>query len=346
MADLLENYLFTPPSLPPLGLDLVDLRGGGTAPAQYYGTTNDGRKVYCRYRGGLLSVTIGNSPGSDVFKDGADILNKAVGPPLDGSLSLGQLCQIAGITINGTRPPLPNPAEFQERDLSGNTTFFDIHFNSTFATARLAVQRICETLPGGIIIDQILTDKHQICGGTIRENVRDISTISPTIMFGVVPTDTEIERLSQTVQLQDLHPKSYILDVAYNGFAWSPRKFSSLVTKRLSQETGRDIRLAGHSENCQFDSLSFKACFPTSDRDMRQKSECIRDCLTSVFPILRIECIDLKTNQHLREFDRTDWIDPKIADWVASGPDRFLYVSTVQTASGAIRVGFRPRPSD
>src|SRR5690242_19288708 len=83
----LSRY-FTPPSVQPLHLHLARLEGGGHAPAQFFGETHDGREVYVRYRGGGLSVTVTNE--SDTGGETC-ILDVAIGPPLHGVLSIGQL---------------------------------------------------------------------------------------------------------------------------------------------------------------------------------------------------------------------------------------------------------------
>jgi len=51
--------LYTRPQIQPLEFDLLDLRGGGSFPSQFYGRTADDRPIYIKYRGGCLIVRCG-----------------------------------------------------------------------------------------------------------------------------------------------------------------------------------------------------------------------------------------------------------------------------------------------
>ena len=123
------EVIFTTPKLPPsLGLDLAHLAGSGACPAQFFGTTHDGRGIYARYRGGWLSVRVATHPGQ-AATDGVLLLDHGLGTRYDGHLSLAQLCAYAGISVNSVTPPLTDRqsgADEGYTDLSGATTFCEI----------------------------------------------------------------------------------------------------------------------------------------------------------------------------------------------------------------------------
>lgn len=147
MAQFPNHRFFTPPKLPPLNLDLTRLSGGGWCPAEFEGETDDGRHVYCRYRGGWVQVWVGNEPGLDAYVDegGNCVVDQRIGPPYHGGLSLGQLCHYVGISINGKMPPLPTEAEIQGiyrlddlKDLSGDVVFYElVQYSMPSTTVRL-----------------------------------------------------------------------------------------------------------------------------------------------------------------------------------------------------------------
>ncbi len=141
MSVLSKHRFYTPKRVKKIKLDLISLEGGGGCPAQFDGKTRDDREVYCRYSGGALRVDISEKmPGGDTDCDWG-IFHELVGPPHDSVMTQGQLCEVTGITVNGSRPALDlclkhdiyDTAECHgfPCDLSGNTTFYG---NSVYAT--------------------------------------------------------------------------------------------------------------------------------------------------------------------------------------------------------------------
>src|SRR5580704_10701635 len=93
------SMFYKRPDIPPLQLDLQELKGGGRCPAQYWGRTRDDRPVYIRYRNGRLSVQQGE-PGADLEQRPVPpmetLLDVHFGPWLDGALLGEQACELAG----------------------------------------------------------------------------------------------------------------------------------------------------------------------------------------------------------------------------------------------------------
>jgi hypothetical protein len=118
---------FTRPKLPPLGLDLVTIDGGGASPSQFDGRTADGRDVYIRYRGGHFSVHL----------DSKAVLEAVIGPPFHGDMLVEQACDLAGLTVQGERLVLSEERlreTAEERpilDWSGRTTYWERWFETT-----------------------------------------------------------------------------------------------------------------------------------------------------------------------------------------------------------------------
>jgi hypothetical protein len=187
----MEGRVFTPPKLTPLNLDLSSLSGGGALPAQYEGETHDQCAVYCRYRGGWLSVTVANSPEADVFADGTCLLDERIGPPLDGRLSLGQLCLYAGITIRGKLPPHADDDDGPYKDLSGATTFCDAWLDSTLETAQELVDRLTTLIPDTCIV-QPLFESHNMIGARLCTSAADISSSQFYLVPGTRPSKEQL----------------------------------------------------------------------------------------------------------------------------------------------------------
>lgn len=58
-------------------------------PAQWEGTTQDGKYVYARYRWGFLRVSVFSDSSMDGYEE--EIYAEAIGRPFDGEMNYGQL---------------------------------------------------------------------------------------------------------------------------------------------------------------------------------------------------------------------------------------------------------------
>ena len=127
--------LYSRPGLPQLRLDLdkASVWGGGSCPTQFKGMTTDGKPFYIRYRGGTLSIELGDSAYT-AFENFRTLLEQDIGPPLHGDILLDQVCELTGTTLNGKAAAPPSPLECREAgslDFSGQTVHLEVHGRAT-----------------------------------------------------------------------------------------------------------------------------------------------------------------------------------------------------------------------
>jgi len=108
------------PNLPPLGLDLADF--GSRGAFQFGGHTSEGRPIYARYRMGWLTLMLEDPK--------VVLLETNIGPAYHGSMLPEQVCDLAGMTLNGVAPAVSakmlKEAQQQEDilDWSGATMYW------------------------------------------------------------------------------------------------------------------------------------------------------------------------------------------------------------------------------
>ena len=150
MSILTEDRYIFPRKPGPVLLDVTKLEGTLGGPAQYFGETPDGRDVYCRLRNGALSVRVSRSPGGDALDADDYLFHENIG--LGSLITKTQLCNLAGITINGEMPEFDMEASESDieyyglpRDLSGATTFYRNEIDCTAASQEAFVEKLLAT---------------------------------------------------------------------------------------------------------------------------------------------------------------------------------------------------------
>jgi hypothetical protein len=93
------------------------VRTGDRSPSKWEGETYDGRRLYVRYKWGLLSIGIGNSI-ADAVEHSANFFEKQLGDKLDGSLEFEQLRAVTNGLIQWPEKCGHLPSDFQEIDFS------------------------------------------------------------------------------------------------------------------------------------------------------------------------------------------------------------------------------------
>jgi len=320
----LSRY-FTPPKPVPLYLDLARLEGGGSAPAQFYGETHDGRDVYIRYRGGNFSITLENEAG---VEGETRIVDTAIGPPLDGLISLEQVCNYFGITINGVCPPLPAPGDTsseQGRDLSGATTFYSAWLSSTLDTQRRFLASLLAAFPGATLIEPILDDQFRTVGHRACPTVESLTRDDARMILGGLTAEA-ITKLTQE-PLWDYQTGDCMIQFVTCGFQYPITKYGNGDAENMLRATGKTILVAGQVDDCLYGSFSVHSEFRTEDANRQGILQKFDQLLDEFFPAYRVEYFDLLTGRKEPEESFIMHFDPEIAGWLDAGADRWFSIA-------------------
>ncbi|MBB3571784.1 hypothetical protein [Rhizobium sp. BK491] len=162
---------FFRPSIKPLNLDLAKLRCVGSCPTQGYGETHDGRQVYIGYRGGRLSVELQNPDEM--------LLEAHFGDRYDGTLLLGQICDLTGITINGQKPPIDERPMREEGvpDWSGKYVHWSFQLNYTAACKKAFLADLGREFPG-LCINHERVEQRRAYHRVVRKLTDDIEFVA------------------------------------------------------------------------------------------------------------------------------------------------------------------------
>lgn len=333
---------FTPPRVEPLNLDLAKLEGGGSCPAQFYGQTHDGKEVYVRYRGGGLSVTVGDEP--DIAKRHR-ILDATIGPPLHGDLSIGQLCHQFGITINGARPSLPTtPQEmYRERckDLSGATTFYDVWLSSTFETQKGFLKAALSSLPHATLLQPIL-DQYVVKGYRACPAIEDLASDFSYLLAGKLFAWETIANIEEERLWVGELDGCVAIRITTCGFQYPIHKYGNDDAARVHRAIGKDISVAGQVDDCLYGTLSLHSQFRIGNSESRALLKKLDSVLDTFFPAHEISWFDLVTGEKETEDSYVMPLDPAVADWVNAAPDRWLHIQNKSDWQNPRLVGARP----
>ncbi len=319
---------FTPPRAEPLDLDLARLNGGGYAPAQFFGETHDGREVYVRYRGGQFSVHVANEPGSDALGGGTCLVDTTIGPPLDGGISIEQVCNYFGITINGTCPPMSTPEQMLHngcRDLSCATTFYDVWLSSTFDPQKRFLTAALTALPAATWIEPVL-DGFTVKGLRICPSVESLASDHSYIVLGGSLIAEAVASLSPEWLAGCDLAGGTVIRLRTCGFQYPVRKYGNDDAVRVHGATGKVISVAGQVDDCAYGSFSLHAQFRCDDAKQRARVEQVDRLLDEFFPAYEVAYFDLLTGEREPDEGFIMHFDPNVVDWVDARPDRWLHV--------------------
>lgn len=348
MPDFQEGRFHTPPLVDPLNLDLKTLEGGGYAPSQFWGETHDGRKIYCRYRGGRLTIDLADRPGAELDDDGVRLLTVGIGPELAGSMPLFQLCQIAGLTINGVQPPAPVGTELLKSgadDLSGRTTFFALRHDSTPRTARRLLSFV-EEIFGSLqcIGEPTGFDETLPATSIAHETTRDVK--SADVYFLPFSEIDAVSILNARILYSSIPPREGApkIRVNFDGFEVGPyRKYHIGYLEDAEQILGRPVYVPLKDHKLGLDSLMISGEFLTSDERARRSFALLEREFLNCYPSYQIEYIDLGSQMALDQDAGEETIDVRVADWLLSGRDRYLDFEKLDFDGKSVLVGRRPK---
>lgn len=333
----------TPVFPAPLGLDLAELVGGGSCPAQFFGKTHGGLEVYGRYRGGSLRVHVARAPGTDAVYDGTCILAAEIGPPLDGSMSLTQFCATFGVTINGTVPEETDPDAHRYSNLTGQITFWQAHLSQiTIETARSIVAKACSLFPDALLVKPVRNDRYRLERLELT-TPEGIDTLNVWLVDGPALL-TEIEHRPE----EGVMPRSDQLKISIIFSSWQyPAPIYTSPLRQAVEDLGRKYFVPGECNmpkemELATDSLSVTASFATGDQAKRDALASLGDAISRQLPMSRLERVDLATGDVVGEIERP--IDPVILRWCDAGSDRWISI-TREHRSGPW-VGIRPARTD
>ena len=314
-----SDRFFTPPTIPKVDLCVASLSGGGACPSQYRGQTRDGREVYIRYRGGVLSIDLANAP-SEKAQSGVEVLNVELGPPLDGTISAQQLISLTGLIVNGVDESQLLPQVEGERDLSRATTFYGAH-------------KVSATNQGAFVFLNRLWNAFPSC------QVTEITWSQPEgrherlLERGELPKETVLE-----IQLDEGCPA---ISLQFSRFKYDfPGHGRPDGDSKYSDEAGRKIETVG-SFGCavKYDRLNFSSEFRTGDVAAQDWIEQLDSMLADCFPETDYLPHDLSSGEVISGEPWKLQDDPAISEWVRAVANRFRCVR--RESRGSPLIGYR-----
>lgn len=300
---------FTPPKLPPLGLKLKSLEGGGRSPAVFCGETEDGHPVYVRYRGGWIHFHQGEIGASN---EGPlpEVIAARIGPPLDGSMVVEQACEILGLDVPGMRPVSHDVLMEGRRgdpvcDLSGDTTFWDAFIYTTEAG-----------VPDILGVLSSLDRPFMIIAMTKDRGYQQIASISDAhyddAWFGFNPADGALDAMRGYDPERRQEFFSALLHV---------RRFRRF---RGKVEYGPDY---GFERSNAF-KVHFSLQCPTAPGPQRDAAEAVVAAIRSRVGT-QVDLIDVEARQVVRQDEV--WYSREVRDWCLGDPNRVIAIKSDDT---------------
>jgi hypothetical protein len=310
-------YLYSRPDVPSLDLDLVELEGGGSCPAQFYGRTTDDRPIFIRYRGGWLSIDRG-APGEPrgYSPTMETLLDAAVGPPLHGDILLEQVCELTGMTIRGKKLTLSEEELERAReeapylDFSGRRTYLecDAWVSADGGPAFL------EALAGAFHDARIFELEWNT--GDYRPHVATTRLQPPgALSIGVGGQIDTVGRLLSSTKVTRADLDGAFAHIVSIG---THEMYGSAATDaEISAKLGRSVRF--------FDGQhwSIRTDFTTNDTNGRAFVDRLVTVIGSCFDD-QLEHVDLASGVTV-EIRQSRWLFSRdLVDWCRAAPDRYI----------------------
>jgi hypothetical protein len=310
---------YSRPDLPKLGLDLVELEGGGSFPSQFWGKTTDGRTIFVRYRGGWLTVSSG-PPGTNPYETRDVLVESCIGWPLHGFILKEQVCDLVGMTIGGERPILTQEAiraaaeRDEVRDWSGQTTYWVRGVLVTEEGGRRLTDELRAAFPSMHILETAFQSSR-------RRYIPRSSLLGIPIgaTFGFNADQLRLVKMlaSDHVALAELEDV-FAHHLSFR-FPWNDGlRVNRSYHERLAAKHGRNIEVPdGHLLG------RLKTEFATNDPGGKAYIERLIETVEGCFSNWA-EDIDLASGDTIGVRRMGNWYSNDLRDWCVAGPDRYL----------------------
>lgn len=318
---------YTRPTLAPLEIDLREIGGGGSLPAQFYGRTAEGRPIYIRYRGGRFSVSTGEVGDDDAS---TILLDAVIGPSLHGDMLLEQACDLAGLTVCGERLVLSDDkrrAAAEEApilDWSGRTTYWVRDLAVTEEATRYYVETLARKI-GEPVFFKVARER----GGRQYRLLPEYE--SGLIGFG--PTQGRLQELLSRDHVKIAEMEAAFAHVLKFDGHWKDEPYTPFdYTRRFGRPiTIADGRLRGR----------MATEFATGDASGRAFVQAIVETADAQFSN-HFELVDISSAAVVRTIDYPAWYSLDLLSWAQAAPDRYLYFYHDGPHDFSPHLGMRP----
>jgi hypothetical protein len=334
------------PSVPQLDLDLVEVKGGGSTPTQFWARTADGSPVYIRYRGATLRVYKGSPGDPENSQDMELLLNETIGPILHGVILLEQVCDLTGITVRGEKLALSEEAWRQAVqkewiiDFSGRRVFWERSIRSTFEGTSECERRLRARFPS---LATVVYDYRSGCRLDPIPRDRLASGV-----FGIDADPAAMDAMLASTSLQPAAEDAFTLAIQWvstwnlsHDLKQTPQERAAAGFRRtLPNDLGWTPALAPSMWG------SFRAVFPSASTQARELLDQAIEVMDSCYGN-RVSRFDLATGEHIDTLAPEVWQSNDLREWCRALPDRYLSIGRGLGPEDASKwrdrwVGYRP----
>jgi hypothetical protein len=332
------DMFYSRPALTPLELDLREIRGDSSGPAQFYGRTEDGRPIDIRYRGGCFSV-YGGDIGAPHGTTPHLLLKAAIAPWPNNEMLLEQACDLAGLTVRGERQVLSHDA-YRDAvregariwDWSGRTTYWVRDLMVTEDAAQRFVDTLAREIGDPVFFNVIGKDGR----GRLR-----ILPEYDACSIGFGPDHQRLQALlyGDDVKIADERAAfAHVLDF------WGRWSGPSATRSDLAKEFGRPIVVADWRLQGRMQTE-----FATADPRGRAFVDAVIAIADRQFSN-HFELLDMSTGSFVKPVDYPPWYSPDysvwysldLLAWTQAASDRYLFVYGDDRSKPARTLGMRP----
>jgi hypothetical protein len=331
---------YSRPRIDRLGWDLAALPAADGS-RNFAAVTTDGRPVDFRFSSGWLTVErgeVGASPDDDM----QEILSQPIAPFGIVDIWPEQLCDILGLTVNGSRPSLPTVAPGSRGfDWSGQTTYWcSEHSMMHNDDAEVLAAKICDALPDAVMLQPVwLWQPPRVrC-----RQIRFLMAADEIVRFAIGCDQARLERIltARDIPLEEfetvLQPHIQLWRVDHGGDLTGSSNLKRTVAGKLEL----DYDVIHHRR--------YRIWVEYETDDARARD--IMQTLLRVFDThfcRGLEIVDLRTGEILEE----DWTDEEdtrsyslpFKQWCSERPGRYLFVGVQRPAGSEDErfAGYRP----